>query len=87
MSTDKTAPAEAEVLAHHEHAPDSIRGQLAGWHAGRGEKSFARAMIPTWKATGGEDAAPYNPLKLFGDMKVVDWLYFFTGWCVTPHPP
>lgn len=60
--------------------PTSISAQLGAWHANRGSKSFARAMIPSWKTQESEDEVIYNPVKLLGMLKPMDWAYFFTGW-------
>ncbi|KAL1409553.1 hypothetical protein Q8F55_003537 [Vanrija albida] len=65
---------------HHEYPPTSVRGQLAGWHANRGDRSFLRAMIPRWKAGTTDDEVIYNPIRLLATMKAMDWMYFLCGW-------
>ncbi|GFZ47800.1 hypothetical protein JCM24511_05547 [Saitozyma sp. JCM 24511] len=73
-------PADAGPIVHH--APTaSVKDQLAGWHAGRGNKSFARAMIPSWK-TPPTQAEPEtkNPFKLVAMVSPMGWLMFFSGW-------
>ncbi|ORY30339.1 major facilitator superfamily domain-containing protein [Naematelia encephala] len=59
----------------------SIKAQLSVWHAGRGTKSFARAIIPSWKGTnhGGEKTTK-NPFKLLAMVSFKAWLMFFSGW-------
>lgn len=61
--------------------PTSIKAQLDDWHADRGGKSFAAAMIPTWSHHNNtEDKVIHNPFKLLALVKGMDWLYFFSGW-------
>ncbi|GMK58600.1 hypothetical protein CspeluHIS016_0600420 [Cutaneotrichosporon spelunceum] len=63
------------------HAPHTLRGQLAGWHADREDgRSFLRAMIPSWKTERSADDVIYNPFRLLGMVKAMDWLYFISGW-------
>jgi len=59
----------------------SVKSQLAAWHANRGDKSFARAMIPTWNtAVTGEEGVTKNPFKLLRMVSGYGWLMFFSGW-------
>lgn len=62
------------------HAPSSFRGQLQGWHADREDRTFLRAMVPSWKTERSADDVIYNPFKLLGMVKAMDWLYFISGW-------
>jgi SHS family lactate transporter-like MFS transporter len=57
----------------------SPREQLATWHAGRGNKSFLRAMIPSWKVPEQEgERETRNPFKLVGMVSPLAWLMFFS---------
>ncbi|KAI9636346.1 carboxylic acid transport protein [Dioszegia hungarica] len=59
----------------------SVKDQLATWHVGRGNKSFARAMIPTWYSPPStEERTTKNPFKLLGMIDRMGWLLFFSGW-------
>ncbi|WOO85110.1 Carboxylic acid transporter [Vanrija pseudolonga] len=65
----------------HKYPPTSFRGQLEGWHADRGDKTFFQAAIPSWRKTNtSDDEVIYNPIKLLGLLGWMDWLYFFSGW-------
>ncbi|TXT13154.1 hypothetical protein VHUM_01555 [Vanrija humicola] len=65
----------------HKYPPTSFKGQLEGWHADRGNKSFLQAAIPSWRKKGNsDDEVVYNPIKLVGLLGWRDWLYFFSGW-------
>lgn len=37
-------------------------------------------MFPSWKTERGADDVIYNPFKLLGMVKAMDWLYFISGW-------
>jgi SHS family lactate transporter-like MFS transporter len=55
----------------------SIKSQLATWHADRGNKSIARAMIPTMHAETGEKTTK-NPFKLLAMVSPFAWAMFFS---------
>jgi SHS family lactate transporter-like MFS transporter len=79
-ATDPTPPHPADAGPIVHHAPSaSAKDQLAGWHANRGNKSFARAMIPSWK-TPPTQAEPEtkNPFKLIAMVSPMAWLMFFS---------
>lgn len=57
----------------------SIRSQLEGWHANRGNKSVARAMVPPWCPPKDEPTI-LNPFKLVKNMTALQWLMFLCGW-------
>jgi SHS family lactate transporter-like MFS transporter len=59
------------------HAGHSIRAQLETWHADRGDKSIAKAMIPRPKTS--KDASK-NPIKFLGEISGINWLLFLSGW-------
>ncbi|WVQ69355.1 uncharacterized protein L199_007572 [Kwoniella botswanensis] len=64
----------------HRHSA-SVKDQLATWHANRGDKSFVRAMIPSFKGTyPGEAPTTKNPIKLVRMVSPFAWLMFFSGW-------
>ena len=50
--------------------------QLALWHANRGNKSFARAMIPSWKVEQPEERITKNPFKLMAMVSPIGWVMF-----------
>jgi SHS family lactate transporter-like MFS transporter len=59
----------------------SIKSQLATWHSNRNNKSFLRAMIPTWHTPpAGEERVTKNPFKLLGMVGPFAWMMFFSGW-------
>ncbi len=62
------------------HPPHTIKGQLAGWHADRDDRTFFRSMFPSWKTERSADDVIYNPFKLMAMVKPMDWLYFISGW-------
>lgn len=68
---------------HHEEHDDihgtSIRSQLEGWHAHRGNKSVARAIIPPW-CPPKEEPPVLNPFKLVKDLTWLNWAMFLCGW-------
>jgi len=65
----------------YEHVPSaSIKSQLETWHSNRGNKSFLRAMVPTWQTPAVEDKVTKNPFKLLGMVSGFGWLMFFSGW-------
>lgn len=71
----------SDTASHNEvfDRPTSIKAQLAAWHATRGNKSFARAMIPTWKtAEVDEERTTRNPFKLLGMVSPFAWAMFFS---------
>ena len=62
-----------------EHVPSaSIKSQLQTWHSNRGNKSFARAMIPTWQTPPADEKVTKNPFKLLGSVSGFAWLMFFS---------
>ncbi|WVW78341.1 hypothetical protein I302_100295 [Kwoniella bestiolae CBS 10118] len=64
----------------HRHSA-SVKDQLATWHANRGDKSFVRAMIPSFRGTyPGEAPTTKNPIKLLRMVSPFAWLMFFSGW-------
>lgn len=66
---------------HHTTNTASVKEQLATWHVGRGSKSFARAMIPTWTTpASSEERVTKNPFKLLGMIDRMGWALFFSGW-------
>jgi hypothetical protein len=68
----------ATVSDYNEH-PASIKAQLATWHATRGDKSFLRAMIPTYKTEADDvEATTKNPFKLLGMVSPFAWAMFFS---------
>lgn len=87
-------PAAAKrVVSHEEDHPasvdldhvdrSSIKEQLAVWHANRGNRSFASAMIPRWhKAPEGEFPTTKNPFKLLSMVGPMGWALFFSGMCL-----
>lgn len=73
--------------AVHRTGSASVKEQLATWHADRGNKSFLRAMIPTWyNPASAEEQTTKNPFKLMAMVGPQGWLLFFSGWYVSPHP-
>ncbi len=78
-ATNPHYDAHADSLSNVNKA--SIKQQLAAWHANRGDKSFARAMIPTWHAPPeGEMATTKNPFKLMMMVSPMGWLLFISAW-------
>ncbi|KLT42908.1 carboxylic acid transporter [Cutaneotrichosporon oleaginosum] len=57
----------------------SIRAQLEGWHANRGSKSIARAIIPPWCPEKSEPTE-LNPLKFLKELTWLNWALFLCGW-------
>lgn len=57
----------------------SIKAQLEGWHANRGNKSVARSIIPPWCPPKDEPTI-LNPFKLVKDLTLMNWLMFLCGW-------
>ncbi|BEI91458.1 uncharacterized protein CcaverHIS019_0402780 [Cutaneotrichosporon cavernicola] len=57
----------------------SIRAQLEGWHANRGSKSIARAMIPPW-CPEKDQPTELNPFKFLRQLTWLNWAMFFCGW-------
>jgi SHS family lactate transporter-like MFS transporter len=69
---------------HGEHEeershPYSIRAQLEGWHAHRGNKSIARGIIPPW-CPEKDEPAELNPLKFLKELTWLNWAMF----CASP---
>ncbi|CAD6584508.1 MAG: hypothetical protein TREMPRED_003853 [Tremellales sp. Tagirdzhanova-0007] len=58
----------------------SIGSQLATWHANRGDKSIARAVIPSWQTESHGEKTTKNPFKLFAMVSPFGWAMFFSGW-------
>lgn len=83
-------PAPKRVVSHEEdHSVvdlanvdrSSIKEQLAVWHANRGDRSFASAMIPRWHKPAEEEfPTTKNPFKLFAMIGPMGWALFFSGW-------
>lgn len=76
------------VVSHEEdHSVDlnnvdrsSVKEQLAVWHANRGDRSFASAMIPRWHKAAEEDIpTTKNPFKLLAMVGPMGWALFFSG--------
>ena len=59
-------------------ASASIASQLSTWHANRGNKSFASAMIPRAHAEIASEHVTKNPIKLFRMVSLPAWLMFFS---------
>jgi len=57
----------------------TISEQLSVWHANRGNKTFAQALIPTWR-TANRAEGTKNPFKLLAMVSPFGWLMFFSGW-------
>lgn len=77
--TNPVFDAHAESLSNVSKA--SIKQQLAAWHANRGDKSFVRAMIPTWHTPPeGETPTTKNPFKLMAMVSPMGWLLFLSAW-------
>jgi SHS family lactate transporter-like MFS transporter len=80
-----SSPTQHSEEDHHHVNTASIKEQLATWHVGRGDKSFARAMIPTtYTPPSSEERVTKNPFKLLGMLDRTAWLLFFSGWYVVP---
>ncbi|WVQ83141.1 hypothetical protein IAT38_005279 [Cryptococcus sp. DSM 104549] len=63
------------------HKSASIKDQLRGWHANRGDKSFLYSMVPRLRQPlDGEVAETKNPIKIFRSVSGFGWLMFFSGW-------
>jgi hypothetical protein len=65
---------------YDQHVPAaSIKSQLETWHSSRNNKSFLRAMIPTWHTPpAGEEKVTKNPFKLLGMVSPFAWMMFFS---------
>ncbi|WWC86814.1 uncharacterized protein L201_001693 [Kwoniella dendrophila CBS 6074] len=71
---------DVQVVSHNRHSA-SVKDQLATWHANRGDRSFARMMIPSPKGTTpGITPTTKNPFKLMAMVSPFAWLMFFSGW-------
>jgi SHS family lactate transporter-like MFS transporter len=83
-------PSDAPLSPAHTHVDNSntsldhvptarAKDQLETWHSNRNNKSFLRAMIPTWHVPpAGEEATTKNPIKLLGMVSPFAWLMFFS---------
>jgi hypothetical protein len=59
------------------HPGTSVRAQLDTWHANRGSRSIVSAMVP--RPHTSADASK-NPLKFLGEISLMNWALFFSGW-------
>jgi SHS family lactate transporter-like MFS transporter len=79
MSNRPEIQTEADYEAEQFTKSRSVKSQLAAWHANRGEKSFLRAMIPTWHTSvAGEEGVTKNPFKLLGMVSKFGWMMFLS---------
>lgn len=61
--------------------PTSIRSQLEVWHADRGNKSIAGAIIPLpRKSEDGPKGGPKALWAALREMSWMSWALFFSGW-------
>ncbi|KAL7419353.1 hypothetical protein Q5752_006191 [Cryptotrichosporon argae] len=80
-----SAPSHSSDLyvADEPHVDGSVRTQLAHWHADRGDKSFVRAMVPSFRKRAYDvdaDRETKNPFKLLRMVSWSGWAFFFSGW-------
>lgn len=70
-------PAHVENDDTFQHAGTSVHAQLQTWHADRGDHSIGWAVIPRPKTS--RDATK-NPIKFLGEITLMNWLLFLSGW-------
>ncbi|WVQ75950.1 hypothetical protein IAR50_005585 [Cryptococcus sp. DSM 104548] len=80
MSLHRSISADSHPLPERKRSA-SIKDQLRGWHANRGDRSFLRSIIPSIRQpVGGEEPETKNPFKQLAAVPPYAWLLFFSGW-------
>lgn len=74
-------PEGSDIVMDPSRIPSSsIKSQLATWHANRGDKSIASAIVPTWHThSSSDEKVTKNPFKLFAMVSPFGWAMFFSS--------
>ena len=70
-------PVYEETTRSTSQPSSSISSQLPTWHANRGDRSFASALVPRWNTQKYGEELTKNPFKLFGMVSPFGWAMFF----------